>query len=123
MSITLSLMPKADRTVNQGHPWIDFCRSKFRAHIPSTLGRLTSISRIEASAQLAAIVKSSDDAIISKTSNGIITSWNPAAEKLYGYTETEAIGKRMADFFPPERREEEEDILNRIARGETIDHF
>ena len=123
MSITLSLMPKADRTVDQGHPWIDFCRSKFRAHIPSTLGRLTSISRIEASAQLAAIVKSSDDAIISKTSNGIITSWNPAAEKLYGYTETEAIGKRMADFFPPERREEEEDILNRIARGETIDHF
>jgi len=77
----------------------------------------------ETSAKLAAIVESSDDAIISKTLEGIITSWNPAAEKLFGCTGAEALGQHMADFFPPERREEEREILKQIALGQTVDHF
>jgi PAS domain S-box-containing protein len=77
----------------------------------------------ETSAKLAAIVKSSDDAIISKTLEGVITSWNPAAEKLFGYAAAEAVGKHMAVFFPADRREEEQEILARIAKGETISHF
>jgi PAS domain S-box-containing protein len=72
---------------------------------------------------LAAIVTSSDDAIISKDLNGIITSWNPGAERLFGYSTHEAVGKPMAMLIPPERSSEEPTILARIARGETIDHF
>ena len=70
----------------------------------------------ETSSKLAAIVESSDDAIISKTLDGIITSWNPAAEKLFGYTAAETVGKRLLAFYPPERREEEQDMLQRIAQ-------
>jgi PAS domain S-box-containing protein len=77
----------------------------------------------EASSRLAAIVESSDDAIISKTLDGVITSWNPAAERLFGYTAGEVVSKRMAGFLPPDRQQEEQDILQRISRGETIDHF
>ena len=73
--------------------------------------------------QLAAIVESSDDAIISKTMQGVITSWNPGAEKLFGYTALEAIGQPMAICIPPERVGEEDHILERIKRGESIDHF
>ncbi len=75
------------------------------------------------STKLAAIVESSDDAIISKDLDGVITSWNPSAERLFGYTAAEAIGKHMLAFFPPDRGTEEQDILYRIADGETIDHF
>jgi len=77
----------------------------------------------EAQARLAAIVNSSHDAIISKTLNGIITSWNPGSEKVFGYPAAEAIGKPMLMLFPPERAEEEKEILTRIARGERVEHF
>jgi PAS domain S-box-containing protein len=73
--------------------------------------------------RLAAIVQSSDDAIISKTLDGIITSWNPAAEKLFGYTAEEAIGQPILLIIPPERHDEEADILSRLRRGEAIEHF
>jgi PAS domain S-box-containing protein len=72
---------------------------------------------------LASIVASSDDAIISKSLEGSITSWNPAAERLFGYSEQEAIGKPMTILIPQERFDEESVILARIARGETTDHF
>jgi PAS domain S-box-containing protein len=75
------------------------------------------------SGRLAAIVESSDDAIISKTLDGIITSWNPAAERLFGYAATEAIGRSMLIVIPPERAHEEVEILARIRSGERIDHF
>jgi PAS domain S-box-containing protein len=77
----------------------------------------------EISGRLAAIVESSDDAIISKTLDGIITSWNPAAEKLFGYTTAEAVGKPILKITPPGRAGEEKQILAQIAKGESIDHF
>ena len=73
--------------------------------------------------RLAAVVESSDDAIISKTLDGTITSWNPGAVKLFGYSSVEAVGKSMRMLVPPERANEETDILVRIARGEAVDHF
>jgi PAS domain S-box-containing protein len=77
----------------------------------------------EAHARLAAIIESSDDAIASKDLQGIITSWNPGAERLFGYSAQEAVGRPMTIVIPPERSAEEPVILARIARGETTDHF
>jgi PAS domain S-box-containing protein len=73
--------------------------------------------------RLAAIVESSDDAIVSKNLNGIITSWNAGAERLFGYQACEAIGQPVAILIPPERINEEPGILDRIRRGERIDHY
>jgi PAS domain S-box-containing protein len=73
--------------------------------------------------RLAAIVDSSDDAIISKDLHGIINAWNHGAEKLFGYTSAEAIGKPMLMLFPSERVNEEDDLLARISHGESIEHF
>jgi PAS domain S-box-containing protein len=72
---------------------------------------------------LAAIVESSDDAIISKDLNGIVTSWNKGAERIFGYTAEEAIGKPIAMIASPERRDEMPVILERIKRGEKISHY
>jgi len=77
----------------------------------------------QANARLAAIIQSSDDAIISKDLQGIITSWNPGAQRLFGYTEQEALGKPMTLVIPLERVAEEPLILARVARGEPTDHF
>ena len=74
-------------------------------------------------ATYAAIVESSDDAIISKTLQGIITSWNGGAEKLFGYTASEAIGQPMRMLVPADRTEEEPRILAQLAAGRSIDHF
>ena len=72
---------------------------------------------------LAAIVDSSDDAIISKTLDGVITSWNAGAERLFGYTAREAVGQHISLLIPINRRDEEAAILERLRRGERIDHF
>ncbi|HEY2782001.1 MAG TPA: CHASE3 domain-containing protein [Steroidobacteraceae bacterium] len=74
-------------------------------------------------ARQASIIESSDDAIASKDLTGIITSWNPGAERLFGYSAHEAVGKPMAMLIPPERSSEEPIILARIARGEMTEHF
>lgn len=70
-----------------------------------------------------AIVESSDDAIISKALDGTIMSWNPAAERLFGYTADEMIGKPISVLMPEERHDDLESILGRIRRGERVDHY
>jgi PAS domain S-box-containing protein len=76
-----------------------------------------------AGSRLAAIVESSDDAIISTDLLGAIKSWNRGAERLYGYTEAEAIGKPVSMLIPPENRHEESLILGRISKGERLSHY
>ena len=74
-------------------------------------------------AHLAAIVKFSDDAIVSKLLDGTITSWNLAAERMFGYSAEEAVGQSIKIIIPRERWDEEDDVLARLRRGEVIDHF
>ena len=73
--------------------------------------------------RLASIVELSDDAIISKGLDGIITSWNSGAERLFGYTAEEVIGKPVTILIPEDRMHEEPEIINRIRRGERVDHY
>jgi PAS domain S-box-containing protein len=71
----------------------------------------------------AAIVESSEDAIVSKNLDGIIADWNQGAERIFGYTSEEAIGQPIKILIPEDRQSEEHEILTRIRRGERIDHF
>lgn len=73
--------------------------------------------------RLAEIVNSSDDAIITKDLDGVITSWNPGAERLFGYTSSETIGHHVTMLMPPDRHNEEPGILARLRAGERIDHY
>jgi len=89
---------------------------------------VTERKRIEADLRkteqwLSSIIQSSDDAIVSKNLDGIITSWNKGAERVFGYTAEEAIGQPITIVIPHERQDEERTILTRIRRGERIDHF
>ncbi|HEY1379970.1 MAG TPA: PAS domain S-box protein, partial [Gemmataceae bacterium] len=77
----------------------------------------------EARRRLAAIVESSDDAIIGKDLNALVTSWNRGAERLYGYAAEEAVGRSLAMVFPPDRLDELAAIMERIKRGEYIEHY
>ncbi|HEX7184192.1 MAG TPA: PAS domain S-box protein [Thermoanaerobaculia bacterium] len=77
----------------------------------------------EVQARLAAIVESSQDAIVSKTLDGVIRTWNAGAERLFGYRAEEAVGRPITLIIPPERLDEERDILSRLARGERIEHY
>jgi PAS domain S-box-containing protein len=76
-----------------------------------------------AATSLAAIVNSSDDAIVSKDLTGVISSWNKGAERLFGYTAAETIGQSITMLIPPDRQGEEPEILARLKRGERVDHF
>ncbi|HEY0083211.1 MAG TPA: PAS domain S-box protein [Pyrinomonadaceae bacterium] len=76
-----------------------------------------------ASAWLNAIIESADDAIVSKTLDGIITSWNDGASRIFGYTAEEAVGKPVVMLIPPDHQDEEPNILSRIRRGERIEHY
>jgi PAS domain S-box-containing protein len=77
----------------------------------------------EAILRLAAIVESSDDAIFSKTTEGIITTWNKGAERIYGYSADEIIGKSVAVLIPPNRKNDFPLIMSKLKKGERIDHF
>lgn len=81
------------------------------------------ISTIDSDAWLAALVESSSDAIISKSLDGIVTSWNASAERIFGYSASEMVGQSILRIIPPERHDEERLILSRIRRGERLDHF
>ena len=77
----------------------------------------------QAQAQLAAIVLSSDDAIIGKDLNSIITSWNKGAEKIFGYAAVEMVGASITRLIPDDRQDEENQILEKIRSGESVEHF
>src|SRR5438552_1948516 len=79
--------------------------------------------RIDAAALLAAIVASSDDAIVSKDLTGIITSWNRGAERMFGYTAEEAVGQSIRLIIPSDRQAEEDEVLRKLRAGESVDHF
>ncbi|WP_434419577.1 PAS domain-containing hybrid sensor histidine kinase/response regulator [Nannocystis pusilla] len=90
-------------------------------HDPSSMDQL---EQLEASrARLAAIVDNSHDAIVSKTLDGMITSWNSAAERIFGYTAAEAIGRPVTLIIPEDRIEEETMVLSKIRAGQLVDHF
>jgi PAS domain S-box-containing protein len=77
----------------------------------------------ETRALLASIIAASDDAIVSETLDGVITSWNAGAERMFGYTAAEVIGKGIEIIMPPDRRDEERELLARLRRGERVEHF
>jgi PAS domain S-box-containing protein len=77
----------------------------------------------QATRLLAAVVESSHDAIVSKNLDGVITSWNKGAERLFGYTAEEAVGQNITLIIPPDRRDEERTIVERLTRAERVDHF
>jgi PAS domain S-box-containing protein len=77
----------------------------------------------EKSAKLAAIIESSDDAIISKTLESVITSWNDSAMRILGYTAAEIIGEKIYKLIPEDRKDEEPKIISRLKRGERVEHF
>ena len=78
---------------------------------------------IEVAQRMAAIVENSTDAILSSTLDGIITSWNPASEKIYGYASADIIGSSLRPLTPPDRAQEVTDILTRIEAGELVEHY
>jgi two-component system sensor histidine kinase VicK len=89
-------------------------------HVQELTERKKAEERLQA---LAEIVSSSDDAILSKDLDGIITSWNPAAERLYGYSAQEIVGQPVTRIFPPDHQDEFLQIMARIRRGERVDHY
>ena len=94
------------------------------SHSQDVRERLEELRRLQASAQhFVAIVESSDDAIISKSLDGVVQSWNRAAEKLFGYEASEMIGRPIRVIIPPDRQAEEDAVLAAVRRGDTVDHF
>jgi PAS domain S-box-containing protein len=91
--------------------------------VSAALRDVTDLRRVEERNRLAAIVDNSVDAIIGKTLDGTITSWNPAAEKLYGWTAAEAIGRDIGIIYPPDRMHERASVLDRLRKGERIPSF
>jgi PAS domain S-box-containing protein len=95
-----------------------------RKEIEDLKRRIAELEQAElAQFYLAAIVASAEDAIVSKTLDGIITSWNSGAERIFGYTASEIVGQSILKIIPPELHDEEHEIIARITRGDRIDHF
>lgn len=106
----------------QGKVYLNF--SGIAERFIGTVFDITDVKQAEEkSAKLAAIVESSQDAIISKTLEGVITSWNKSAERIFGYTAEEIIGQSILKLIPPDRQYEEPEILAKLKRGERIEHF
>lgn len=124
----------ANHTVLRSRSGDEFAIDDSAAPIRDTLQRLmgvvlvfhdvTEARRLSlAQKRLAAIVESSDDAIVSKNLDGYITSWNKSAERIFGYTAEEIVGKHVTTIIPPDRHNEEPKILERLRRGERVDHY
>ena len=96
-------------------------RKRAKADLPNEL--LCGTALAQAQEQLAAIVVGSLDAILTKNLDGVITSWNQGAERIFDYTPQEAIGEPITLLIPPDRQDEEPDILARIRQGERVEHF
>jgi PAS domain S-box-containing protein len=96
---------------------------RFEGYVGSCLDIHQQKAADEVSSRLAAIVQSSDDAIVAKDLNGIITDWNDSAERIFGYSQPEVLGKPIALIIPPELQAEETEILSRLRAGERIEHF
>jgi len=116
--------PDGTRRIVMPHPKPFFNAAGRVTGAVNMLVDITNHKKIEESnGHFAAIVESSDDAIISKTLESIVTSWNNSAERIFGYTAQEMIGVSITKIMPPDRQEEEPQILERLKRGERIDHF
>jgi len=81
------------------------------------------LTPLDPQAHLAAIIQSSDDAIVSKDLNGIIQSWNPAAERMFGFTAEEAVGHSIYLIIPDDRHDEEKHVISSVSRGDVVDHY
>ncbi|CAN5439144.1 hypothetical protein BH11PSE9_BH11PSE9_05980 [soil metagenome] len=116
VSVTISpIMDAAGRIVGV---------SKIARDVTQRIAADRRLAELAAKAQVfAAIVASSDDAIIGKSLEGVVTSWNPAAERIFGYTADEMVGRPMTTIFPEDRLAEETHILERIRQGLKVDHF
>jgi PAS domain S-box-containing protein len=99
------------------------CVLVFRDVTAQRRGERERASQLLASTLLASIIESSDDAIISKSLDGVIQSWNAGAERLFGYTAGEAVGRHISLVIPPDRRAEEDDIIASLKAGRRVDHF
>src|SRR5947207_2775168 len=106
------------------HTRVDLSQSPDQRNVQSQDGSASPFTGQHAiRAWLVAIVDSSDDAIISKSLHGIISSWNQGAQHIFGYRADEAIGHPIDIIIPADRRDEESLILARLRRGERVDHF
>jgi PAS domain S-box-containing protein len=96
-------------------------------HVVDVTDHVTARRKLEENAHenemMAAIIQSSDDAIISKTLEGIITTWNKGAQRLFGYTATEIIGQHISTLIPPDRHDEERRIITQLTSGKVVEHF
>jgi two-component system sensor histidine kinase VicK len=115
---------------NNEYRWIRAQGKVFKNHdgypsrfIGTVLDITDAMEANKRSATLAAIITSSDDAIVSKTLESIVTSWNGAAERMFGYTAAEMIGQSIVILIPPDRQNEEPHILERLKSGERVEHF
>lgn len=105
-----------------GHPVLDE-KGQLLEYVGTAMDVTERKRAEEGNARLAAIVESSDDAIVGKDLNGVITTWNRGAERIFGYTAAEAIGQPVTMLMPPERVGEEREILEHIRNGESLEHY
>ena len=95
----------------------------FSGKTPPHVNTEDKLSMEDATIYLSAIIESSEDAIIGKTLDGTVTSWNKAAERIFGYTKAEIIGKSISVLISPELHDEESKILEKLKKGERVDHM
>jgi PAS domain S-box-containing protein len=115
------------RSFNTQSPELIALLAGFADQMATFISRRRAEAKIAAGEQaaqhLAEVVKGTGDAVLSKDLEGVITSWNPAAERLYGYTAAEAIGRHISFLVPPDRKNEEMQILDRVRRGERLETY